>query len=199
MHQKYNFIAGEFGDNIVSYTSDAVKKIGLWDEQFCGGGHREADYYLRVLYFNKDRSLINDTMHKRIWNPSNDYLTLDIQNGRNINKELKRRPDNKEHEIICEGIRGGVMNQYNTEYFIQKWNGTHKLAVTKQTWIKNWPEKLKNKPPKIKKNIIFMKYPYFEKDIEKLEEKGYWIPPNFNQKKWDEWEQKTKLSNKDTY
>lgn len=199
MHEKYTFIAGEFGDNIVSYTSEAVKNIGLWDEQFSGGGHREADYYLRALYFNKEKSLINDTMHKRVWNPNNDYLTLDIPNGRNINSELKRRPDNKEHEIISIGIRGTVINEYNTQYFIQKWTGTHKLSVTKQTWIKNWSEKLKNNPPRIKKNIVYMKYPYFEKDIENLKEKGYWVPPNFNQTSWDEWENKTILSNKDTY
>ena len=33
-----------------------------------------------------------------------------------------------------------------------------------------------------------MKYPYFEKDISKLEKKGYWIPNNFSQERWDEWE-----------
>jgi hypothetical protein len=199
MHKKYNFVAGEFGDNIVSYTADAVKNIGIWDEQFSGGGHREADYYLRALRFNKEKSLINDTMHKRVWNPNNDYLTLDIPDGRNINKELKRRPDNKEHEQISVGIRGGCMNAYNTEYFIYKWSGTHSLPVQKQTWIKNWPDELKNNPPKIKKEIVFMKYPYFEKDISKLEKKGYWIPNNFSQERWDEWERKTKQSNSDTY
>lgn len=199
MHQKYTFICGEYGDNIVSYRVEAVKKIGLWDENFCGGGIRDADYLLRALYFNKKKSLINDTMHRRIWNPHNDYLTLDIAEGLNIDENLKKRPDDTEHEIISVGIRGGVMNEYNNNYFFHKWSHTHRLPVTKQTWVKNWPTELKNNPPKIKKNIVLMRYPYFEKDIEDLPLKGYWIPSNFNQQKWDEWETKTKESNSDTY
>ena len=202
MHETYNFVAGEFGDNIVSYTPDAVRKIGLWDEQFSGGGHREADYYLRAMCFNGKKSLINDTMHGRVWNPNDDYLTLDIPDNRNIqevNGKMKRRYDNKEHEQISIGIRGTVMNEYNTLYFYQKWSGTHHVEMTKSKWIKNWPDELKNSPPKIRKEIVFMKYPYFEKDILDLKEKGYWVPPGFNRPKWDEWEMKTAFSNRDTY
>tara|TARA_R100000008_G_C3580047_1_gene167850 strand:+ start:1338 stop:2294 length:957 start_codon:yes stop_codon:yes gene_type:complete len=202
MHEKYNFVAGEFGDNIVSYKPAAVRNIGLWDENFSGGGHREADYYLRALCFNKKHSLINDTMHGRVWNPNNDYLTLDIPGRRNI-KEVKgrmlRRPDNKEHELISLGMRGSVINQYNVQYFYQKWKGTHSVELTKKKWIKNWPDELKNEPPKIRKNIVFMKYPYFEKDILNLREKGYWIPPDYNQGHWNEWEARTIKSNPDSY
>ena len=91
------------------------------------------------------------------------------------------------------------MNEYNTHYLIQKWKGTHNLPVEKQTWIKNWPAELKENPPKIKKNIVFMKYPYFEKDIYKLQKRGYWIPSHFGEGHWNAWESKTKASNKDTY
>ena len=199
MHKKYDFIVGEFGDNIVSYRANAIKNIGIWDERFCGGGHREADYFLRALYFFKEKSLINDTMHKRIWNPNNDYLTLDVPDGRNINSELIRRPDNKEHEIISIGLRGTVMNSYNSEYFIHKWSDTHKLEVSKDGWIKNWNKELITNPPKIKKNFIYIKYPYFEKDINNLNEKGYWVIEKFNHEFWAEWEKKVRESNKDTY
>ena len=198
MHKKYNFIAGEFGDNIVSYTADAIKNIGLWDENF-QNPHHEADYYLRAICFNKKYSLINDTMHKRIWNPNNDYLTLDIPDGRNIDKNLKRRADNKEQEIIWNSCRGTVINQYGFEYFLFKWSGTSSLPVTKQTWIKNWPDELKLKPPCPKKNSMFLKYPSFEKDIINLKKKGYWTPDNFNKNHWDQWEFKTINSNKDSY
>ena len=44
-----------------------------------------------------------------------------------------------------------------------------------------------------------MKYPYFEKDISNLNEKGYWINKKFNDKFWTEWEKKVRESNKDTY
>lgn len=202
MHKKYDFVAGEYGDNIVSYTPAAVRKVGLWDEQFSGGGHREADYYLRALYFNAQKSLINDTMHGRVWNPNDDYLTLDIPDNRNIREvdgKMKRKYDNREHEEISFGMRGSVMNDYNTHYFYQKWSGTHHVEMTKSKWIKNWPDELKYSPPKIRKNIIFMKYPYFEKDIYDLREKGYWVPRAFGLGHWDEWERKTILSNKDTY
>lgn len=199
MHEKYNFIAGEFGDNIVSYKSDAIKKIGLWDENFSGGGHREADYYLRALCFNKEKSLINDVMHGRVWNPNNDYLKLDIPDGRNINKELKRRPDDEEHEQISIGIRGSVLNRYNVEYFYQKWKNTHYVELIKSKWIKNWPSDLIDNPPKIRNGIVFMKYPYFEKDIQDLREKGYWVPKGFGNNEWNIWESRIAASNKDTY
>ena len=202
MHEKYNFVAGEFGDNIVSYTPESVRNIGLWDENFVGGGHREADYYLRALYFNKKKSLINDTMHGRVWNPNDDYLTLDIPENRNIKEEdgkMKRRPDNKEHEDISIGMRGMVMNKYNVRYFFHKWGGTHTVEPTKNKWIKNWPDELRNDPPKVKPGTVYMKYPYFEKDIKNLRDKGYWVPDDFAQPHWDQWEAKTKHSNPDTY
>lgn len=199
MHEKYTLVSGEFGDNIVSYKAEAVRRIGLWDEQFSGGGHREADYFLRALYFNKEFSLINDTMHGRVWNPNDDYLTLDIPGNRNISEDLKRRPDNKEMEKIWVGCRGGPINGYNSEYLFQKWRGTHTVPVAKQTWIKNWPKELTDNPPKIKENIVFMKYPYFEKDIYDLKKRGYWVPPTFHQQHWDEWEMRTKHSNDDSY
>ena len=43
MHEKYDFIAGEFGDNIVSYNINTIK-VGLWDENY-QNPHHEADYY----------------------------------------------------------------------------------------------------------------------------------------------------------
>ena len=197
MHKKYDFIAGEFGDNIVSYNINTIKKVGLWDENYQGVAHKEADYYLRVLYFMKNKCLINDKMHKRIWNPNNDYLKLDIPDGRNINDDLVKRPDNKENEIIWEGCRGGVINDYCYKYFEHKWSNTHKLNVSKDGWIKNWNKELITNPPKPKKYSMFMLYPYFEKDIENLKEKGYWIPKDYTQKHWDSWEKKQNNCNKD--
>ena len=211
MHEKYTFIAGEFGDNVVSYKAEAVRRIGLWDEQFAGGGHREADYYLRALYFNKEYSLINDTMHGRVWNPNNDYLTLDIPGNRNLKPNLERwpdgrliaRPDNDEQENIWKGCRGGIINEYNTQYLFHKWGGTHTIPVAKHTWMKNWPKELTENPPKIKGHFVYMKYPYFEKDIYNLHEHGYWVPPTHGDGRgnylWDEWEQRTRESNKDSY
>ena len=92
MHKDFNFIVGSFGDNLVSYTSEAVKKIGIWDENFSGIQYKEADYWLRALIFNKDKSMINDTLHGIELNNKN-ALSLDISKGRNfkVEKTLKQK------------------------------------------------------------------------------------------------------------
>jgi len=59
-HKTYDFITFGRGDNFISYTVNAVKKIGLWDERFCNIGHHEQDYFLRANKFLKDKS-INDS------------------------------------------------------------------------------------------------------------------------------------------
>ncbi len=197
MHQNYDFIAGRFGDNILSYKVNAVKTIGLWDESF-QNPHHEADYYIRALHFMKDKCLINDEMHRRVWNPNDDYLTLDIPDGRNINEQLIRKPDDKENEGIWVGCRGGIINDYGWRYFQHKWNGTHKLEVSKEGWIKDWSKEILENPPKPKENSMTMMYPYFEKDIIDLKKKGYWVPHGYGKKQWNEWQQKHNQSNKDS-
>ncbi len=76
MHQKYTFITGQLGDNIVSYRPEAVKKIGLWDDRFITPANKEADYYIRALIYNKEKSLLNDKDHGRMLN-AQDALVLD--------------------------------------------------------------------------------------------------------------------------
>jgi hypothetical protein len=53
-------------------TSNAVKQVGLFDERFCNIGLQEADYFLRCLLYNKDRSSLNDIEH------DSDILTITI-------------------------------------------------------------------------------------------------------------------------
>ena len=113
MHKKFNFIVGKFGDNLVSYTPEAVKKIGIWDENFFGVQYKEADYWIRALIFNKEKSCINDTLHGITLNNEN-ALELDTSIDRNFieetgfegNKTLKRKADDKEHQEIWT-TRGG--------------------------------------------------------------------------------------------
>ena len=181
MHEKFNFVVGQYGDNLVSYTPDSVKKIGIWDENFFGVQYKEADYWLRALIFNKEKSCINDTLHGIELNNSQ-ALVLDTTVDRNFIEEtgfkgdntLKRRADDAEHQKIWK-TRGGFSKQYVWLYFKKKWSGTWKDEPTKQQWIKNWPKELIDNPPNMAKskhkNII--KYLYFEKDILDLNEKNY--------------------------
>lgn len=188
MHKDFNFIVGSFGDNLVSYTSEAVKKIGIWDENFSGIQYKEADYWLRALIFNKDKSMINDTLHGIELNNKN-ALSLDISKGRNFKVEktlkqklfggdgvLKRKADDDEHRKIWD-TRGGIYKSHAWEYFKYKWSGTWKEEPKKEGWIKNWTQEFIDNPPDISKSNIkvIFRYIYFEKNIEDLKQKNYLI------------------------
>ena len=166
---------------------------------------------LYPAYIIRATSLMTVLLILKANDPNNDYLTLDIPGNRNLKPNLERwpdgrliaRPDNDEQENIWKGCRGGIINEYNTQYLFHKWGGTHTIPVAKHTWMKNWPKELTENPPKIKGNFVYMKYPYFEKDIYNLHEHGYWVPPTHGDGRgnylWDEWEQRTRESNKDSY
>ncbi len=183
MHEKFNFIVGKFGDNIVSYTPEAVKKIGIWDENFFGVQYKEADYWLRALIFNKEKSCIDDSLHGIELNNEN-ALELDTTIDRNFVEEdgfagdntLKRRADDTEHQEIWM-TRGGFYKEYVWKYFQLKWSGTWKTEPTKNGWIKQWSDDIKNNPPDLSKSKLktVVKYIYFEKDVENLREKNYLI------------------------
>jgi hypothetical protein len=186
MHKKYNFIVGQFGDNLVSYTAEAVKKIGIWDENFSGIQYKEADYWIRALIFNKEKSCINDTLHGLELN-NNGALPLDVLEGRNFEIEktlkqkffggegvLKRRADDEEHKDIWK-TRGGIYKTNLWNYFVHKWGNTWKKNPEKEGWVKNWSQDFVDNPPDISKSkvTIYFRYVYFEKDIDNLKEKKY--------------------------
>jgi hypothetical protein len=181
MHKKFNFIVGKFGDNLVSYTPEAVKKIGIWDENFFGVQYKEADYWIRALIFNKEKSCINDTLHGITLNNEN-ALDLDTSIDRNFieevgfkgNKTLKRKADDKEHQEIWT-TRGGFYKAYAWKYFNEKWSNTWRQQPEKIGWIKKWSKEFKDNPPDIKKSKVknVIKYLYFEKDIYDLKSKNY--------------------------
>lgn len=183
MHEKFNFVVGKYGDNLVSYTPEAIKNIGMWDENFFGVQYKEADYWIRALIFNKEKSCINDTLHGLELN-NESALELDTIIDRNFIEEpgfagdhtLKRRADDAEHQSIWK-TRSGIYKEYSWNYFYTKWSGTWKSNPTKQGWVKNWSGEFISNPPDIRssriKNVI--KYLYFEKDIKNLDLKNYLV------------------------
>jgi len=181
MHKKFNFVVGQFGDNLVSYTPEAVKKIGLWDENFFGVQYKEADYWIRALIFNKEKSCINDTLHGIELN-NESAPELDTTIDRNFIEEagfagsstLKSRADDSEHQEIWR-TRGGFYKEYAWRYFYEKWSGTHPEEPQKSSWVKNWSQKFIESPPDISKSKIksVIRYVYFEKDVENLDKKNY--------------------------
>lgn len=184
LHKKFNFVVGRYGDNLVSYTAEAVKKIGMWDENFFGVQFKEADYWLRAVIFNKENSFINDTLHGLELN-NNNPLELDTTEDRNFIEEagfagdstLKRRADDKEHQDIWS-TRGGFYKQYAWTYFKNKWSGTWDYGEPERSsWVKNWPKEMITHPPDIKRSRlkIVMKYPYFEYAIDNHSSKNYML------------------------
>ena len=156
MHQKYTFITGQLGDNIVSYRPEAVKNIGMWDERFLTPANKEADYYIRALIYNKDKSLINDRVHGRLLN-EHDALELDTseyQGGEATWREMKSNDNAKE-------------GWYHTsQIFYWKWKDTWKQQPSYYGWLTRWSKDFVDNPPSPPKVPSFVQYYYFEKDIE---------------------------------
>ena len=162
MHQKYTFITGHLGDNIVSYRPEAVKKIGLWDERFQTPGNKEADYYIRALIYNKEKSLIADTTHNRLLN-HHDALPLDKPIYQGGTPEWLKI---KSNELWDEAW------YHTTQIFYWKWKDTWKTQPEYSGWLTNWSKEFVDNPPIPSKVPNFVQYYHFEKGIE-LKNKNY--------------------------
>jgi len=163
MHKKYTFITGQLGDNIVSYRPEAVKKIGMWDERFITPANKEADYYIRALIFNKEKSLINDRIHGRLLN-SSDALVLDTSEYQGGEPEWKAI---KSNNISREGW------YHTSQIFYWKWKDTWKQQPNYRGWLTHWTKEFVDNPPIPPKVPNFVQYYYFEKDVETLKEQNY--------------------------
>ena len=185
----YNFVTGLCGDTIVAYKPSAINTIGMWDENL-PAQYKETDYFLRALSLNKERSSLNDIVHGILLNNEPDYPieSFDDRNFVTVSQKgkdiIKRKPDDEEQEAIWKESRGGIYKQTAWNYFYEKWKGTWDggepvHTSEKQGWIKNWTSELVESPPDIKKSKVktFIRYVYFEKDIDDLYSKNY-IPYN---------------------
>lgn len=163
-HNNFDFIQGKFGDNAMSFNTKHIKKVGLFDERFCSIQFKEADYQIRSCQRNPEKTYIDDIMHGITWNNSPSF-DFDIKGHRNINEDIKRRPDDSEQQEIWEKSRGGIFKTYSWNWFCYKWKGTHEQTLhSRDGWCKNWSNNFKKNLPKGQKKEI-IRYPYFEKDI----------------------------------
>jgi hypothetical protein len=163
MHKKYTFVTGQLGDNIISYRPEAVKRIGLWDERFITPANKEADYYIRALILNKEKSLINDKIHGRLLN-SQDALPLDTSEYQGGEPEWRKE---KSNNISREGW-------YHTSQILYwKWKDTWKTQPAYTGWLTRWSQDFVDNPPNLPTVPNFVQYYYFEKDVETLEEQNY--------------------------
>ena len=178
--QKFDFVVGYLGDNIVGYTPEIIKNVGLWDENFSGVQNKEADFYLRsLIHHNPEKIQINDILHRRLIN-YDPALTLDLVENRGfiINQHnTSRFPDNEEHKEIR--INMNSHRNQGKHYFMWKWEGTKPSLQMKggsweePGWLINWPTDMKENPPSLPKVTQHIKYPFFEKDVINIADKGY--------------------------
>jgi hypothetical protein len=146
LHEKFDLLQFGWGDNFVSYTANAVKHIGLWDERFCSIGYQEADYFLRALLYHGLKSSIQDNSHGRVLNPVKECPINIIPSG-NSRRESYHRAEH---------------HPYNKSLFIKKWGINPDIHWTESTETITSP------------NIdSYIMYPYFEKDIITLERQRF--------------------------
>jgi hypothetical protein len=154
IHEKYTFFTGQAGDAICSYTPEAVKHIGLWDERFSGIGFQEFDYFTRAYLYNCCKSTINagTNLHNNL---------IDIQ------KHFPYRPQrNKDREK--EHVRSSLFHSLNWKLLTGKWFNETPNINPKDYWVT-----FKNSGLKKSKLVNYLHYPYFEKHVYDLKGKNY--------------------------
>lgn len=185
-HQKYNFVTYGQGDAAHSYTSEAVRNVGLWDERFCNIGSHEADYWIRNILFNSVNCSINDINNKH----ASDDVTVSIYD------KIKNRIKNENNILNVRNLITGYerhcshhmesMKYHEITYNLlhEKWqlSNTEKQIMIngKKTILENKNQSFyythfhkelpSNYQPSSKQYIL---YPYFELDIIDRLNKGY--------------------------
>ena len=147
-HSGLDFVQFGIGDNLCSYTPEAVKRIGLWDERFCNIGYQEADYFLRAVAFLKERATVNDMGHNRVWNPRENDVIQFLQCG-------NARGEKYNHD-------SQMFHPVSRAVFAAKYG-----ALSPENWSFDPTANFTILQPS------YMMYPYFEKDVETLREQGY--------------------------
>jgi hypothetical protein len=162
-HNKYSFISSGAGDAFHSYTVDAIKNVGLWDERFCNIGWQDCDYFLRQMIYNRSGSSINDTPHGRVHNPVN-YQIVDTSKETGFDrKDINHMNSIRYHEV-------------SMKTFIMKWG----FGIPGMNWASPMTEyngpfetALDITPDIVVKSPQWITYPFFECKIPNLKEKNY--------------------------
>lgn len=148
LHKTFDLVSTGAGDNCISYTPRAVKRVGLWDERFCGITHQEGDYLLRAAKYLNDKASINDGYHGRVLNPVTTPVTMETKTG------YQRR--DPAHLASIRNF-GQCAAMFTAKWGIQpeRWSNPHAVE-----------QKIDN----------YILYPYFEGEVETLREQRYLRP-----------------------
>lgn len=141
IHETYTFYACSFGDGFMSFKSNAVRRVGLFDERFIGVGYHEGDYFLRQFIFNNKYSSINDHWHDRVWNPTFDVARRTFLEVRQPKKGMS----------------------YNRWFWIEKWG---EQLLYEKDWKKTLFCKRRKEQLRIRPLLAYRPfYPAFERHI----------------------------------
>jgi len=150
LHEEYSLVQNGLGDQFVSYTPEAVRNIGLWDERFIFSYHA-ADYFYRSAIYNKEDTCINDPGHNRALNPI--YPDdLEKSSGYLVNEDPREIDEGWDQSSYSVKVGEALMeNKYSGLSF----------------------EEVKSDPQITPMLESYVFYPYFEKDVSNLARKNY--------------------------
>jgi FkbM family methyltransferase len=148
LHEQYDLVTCGVGDNFVSYTPNAIRRIGLWDERFCGIGYQERDYFLRAIKYHTEKVSINDYWHNSLHNPID-------KNDNPIKETLTGYQRLDENHFASYDY-----HVVSSQIFWLKWGDFLHFNL----------ETILLKEPKLPS---FIMYPYFEKEVETLWEQKF--------------------------
>lgn len=158
LHKTYDFVNFGHGDNFISYSPNAIKKVGLWDERFCNIGHQETDYFIRIAKYLYNKSTYNDVGKHLPFhiNPVNNNIIEIIKSG------------NQRNDV--NHIKSKEYHTHSLNILLKKWGISKHPVFLKSTYgdVLNYTQLLNN----------YFYYPYFEKniDIQSLRMQKYIIP-----------------------
>jgi hypothetical protein len=157
VRENLTFVQNGHGDQFHAYLPEAVRQVGLWDERFCGISRQAADYFWRCCMYNQEHSSIQDPIHHRVLNP----IVRNLEVARNwlVDSDVRQLDevwDNTPHN-------NGAISAKLIEY---------KYGTDPYPWT---PAKLEMAKRSHTLTPNHITYPYFEKDVYDLEQKGYLV------------------------
>lgn len=162
LHREKNFvlITGGIGDALMSYTVEAVRMIGLWDERFCNIGYQEFDYFIRAAIFATANVSINDVIGRHVLNPIPEpFFDMEAGSGGGRGDE--------DHKTSLP------FHQYSRAILRAKFPNYH--------WPNPFPaNNVTSVFPRKPAIPSFLLYPYFEQHVYNLSDKGFLVPDDPN-------------------
>ena len=163
LHETYNYIAAGVGGQLQSFTADAIKKIGLFDERYASIGIMDSDYFIRAVIWNRKYSSINDVQGRMI-NPTTNEIEGGFYEETRTDSILIRCVKlSQEHLTALAPIWAQPHIVYRVFHHI--WG-----ADTQQVnWSPEYIDWIESSLRPLHKPYIM--YPYFEDKVENMSEK----------------------------